>query len=103
MGYLKSRMNLLEGDLYLTSDKLILKSHTPEDKGMGRFGFLFKKKVEEKDHGIILSFDDILKISRGKHGMEKNVLEIKTNDNQEYRIIVKDYNEWEKEIKAKIG
>ena len=102
VGYLQSKLNLMQGTLYLTSTKLILEAHKTGVGGLGILGAILKRKVESKIFGFNLNFKEIKSVSQGKHGAQKNVLEI-TNDLEErYRIIVKNYTDWENELTGKV-
>ncbi len=98
VGYLKSKLNLMQGKLYQTPKRIVLTAHKTGAGGMGLLGGLLKKKVEKKNDIFNLEYKDIKDISRGKHGAEKNVLEITDSQGDTYRITVKDYSEWENEL-----
>jgi len=102
IGYLKSKMNLMQGALYLTPNRLVLDAHKTGVGGLGILGFLLKKQVEKKSFGFNLEFKDIKEIAQGKYGLQKNVLEITDKQNDTYRIIVKNYQEWENELNQKL-
>jgi len=101
VGYLKSKMNLMQGTLYLTPNRLVLDAHKTGVGGFGMLGALLKKQVENKSFGFNLEFKDIKQIAQGKHGLQKNVLEITDKHNETYRIMVKNYEEWESELNQK--
>lgn len=98
IGYLKSKLNMLQGNLYLTPSRLVLDAHKTGVGGFGLLGATLKHKVEKKGYGFNLELNQIKSISQGKHGVQKNVLEITDSSDNIYRIIVKDYNEWENEL-----
>lgn len=98
IGYLKSKLNMLQGNLYLTPSRLVLDAHKTGVGGFGLLGAILKHKVEKKGYGFNLELNQIKSISQGKHGVQKNVLEITDSSNNIYRIIVKDYDEWENEL-----
>lgn len=102
VGYLKSKVNLMNGTLYLTSGRLVLDAHKKGVGGLGILGALLKQKVEKKSFGFNLEIKDIKKVTQGKHGATKNVLEITDKHNETYRIIVKNYQEWENELNQKM-
>ena len=99
IGYLKSKMNLLQGNLYLTPKRLVLDAHKTGVGGFGLLGAILKKKVEEKSFGFNLELSEIKQVAQGKHGVQKNVLEITDSNDETYRIIVKNYQEWEDQLK----
>ncbi|MBC2845426.1 GRAM domain-containing protein [Winogradskyella flava] len=102
IGYLKSKLNLLRGTLYLTPNRLILNAHKTGVSGFGILGIFLKRQVEKKNFGFNLEFNDIRKISQGKHGVQKNILEITTKQNEIFRIIVKKYEDWESDLIKRI-
>lgn len=99
IGYLKSKMNLMQGNLYLTPKRLVLDAHKTGVGGFGLLGAILKKKVEEKSFGFNLELSEIKDIAQGKHGVQKNVLEITDSQDETYRIVVKDYQEWYDQLK----
>ena len=103
IGYLQSKFNLMQGTLYLTPTKLILDAHKTGVSGLGILGAILKRKVEKKKFGFSLHFKEIKSVSQGKHGLQKNVLEITDEFQERYNIIVKDYADWENEIKQKLN
>ena len=102
VGYLKSKMNMLQGILVLSDKRLVLDAHRAGVGGLGVIGAIAKHVVEKKSFGFNLEFSQIKEISQGKHGFQKNVLQVKDNEDNEYRIIVKKYPEWEEAIKSKM-
>ncbi len=101
VGYLKSSMNLLQGTLYLTPNRILLNAHKTGVGGFGILGSILKRKVESTNYGFDLTFEEIKAINRGKHGIQKNVLEITSNDDITYRIMVKNFDEWSDAINTK--
>ncbi|MCR9173226.1 MAG: hypothetical protein NXI10_12065 [bacterium] len=95
--FLKSSVNALQGNLQLTSSKLVIEAHKTTVGG-GILGAFLKKKVEEKDHGTTLNLKDISEIRRGKHGVNKNVLEVVDQSENVYRLVVKNYDSWQEAI-----
>ncbi|WP_282042936.1 GRAM domain-containing protein [Winogradskyella flava] len=102
IGYLKSKLNLLNGTLYLTPNRLILNAHKTGVSGLGILGIFLKRQVEKKNFGFNLEFSKIKEISQGKHGSQKNVLEVTTRQNEIFRIIVKRYEDWESDLNKRI-
>ncbi len=100
IGYLKSKLNLMQGTLYLTPTKLILEANKTGVSGLGLLGNLLKKRVEKKNIIFSLEFNAIKNVRQGKHGLQKNVL-ILTGD-IDYKVIVKDYEEWQNELKSRV-
>lgn len=98
IGYLKSALNLMQGTLTLDNDKLILDAHKTGVGGMGLIGSLLKKKVESKSFGFETQLTEIKSVEQGKHGVEKNVLEITLSSGEQYKVIVKDFNDWKSAI-----
>jgi hypothetical protein len=103
IGYLKSALNMQQGNLVLTNKRLILDAHKTTVAVGGILGALLKKKVEEDKAIFDLEHSNIQRFVQGKHGVQKNVLEITDKQNNTYRIIVKDYPEWEGALKKVTG
>lgn len=103
VGYLKSSLNLQQGTLMMTPQKITLEAHKTGVGGFGILGAILKSKVEKVKTIFDLNYADIHTVAQGKHGVEKNVLEITDKQNVTHRIIVKNYQEWESAIKSKIG
>lgn len=102
IGYLKSALNLQQGNLVLTNKRLFLDAHKTTVGG-GILGNLLKKKVEQDNTIFDLEPGNIQSVAQGKHGAQKNVLEITDKQNNTYRIIVKDYPEWEGLLNKVLG
>ena len=102
VGYLKSKLNMMQATLYLTPDRVVLDAHKTGVGGLGLLGALLKKKVEKKSFGFNLAFKDIKGIAQGKHGVQKNVLEVTNQQDETFQILVKNYQEWESELKDKL-
>ena len=100
--YLKSKLNLMRGTLYLTPNKLILNAYKTGVSGFGIFGIFLKRQVEKKNFGFNLQLNEIKKVSQSKHGLQKNVLEITTKKNQIFRIIVKKYEDWKNDLDSRM-
>ena len=91
VGYLKSALNLQQGNLVLTNKRMVLDAHKTQAPGFT----LFRKKVEQDKDIFDLEHSNIQLVAQGKHGVNKNVLEITDKNNNSYKIIVKDYPEWQ--------
>jgi len=94
VGYLKSRMMLIQGDLQLTEARIKLEAHKTGVSGFGLLGTILKRKVESEVFGFNVPLTDITSVTQGKHGVNKNVLVIELIGKIEYRLLVKDYTEW---------
>lgn len=102
VGYLKSKFAMLNGKLYITNERLILISNKTTVGG-GLLGLFLKKKIEQKKYGFNILLSEIASIIQGRHGLQKNVLEINdSNNNNQYRILVKNYSDWETLISKNI-
>ena len=99
IGYLKSSLNMQQGNLTMTPKRIVLDAHKTAVGGLGLIGALLSKKVEKRNVIFNLEHSAIDSVAQGKHGVNKNVLEIKDNQNNTYRILVKNYPEWETAIK----
>lgn len=101
VGYLKSALNLQQGMLVMTIDKLSLTAHKTTVGG-GLLGALLKNRVEKDNTIFSLGHGEISAVKQGKHGAQTNVLEITDSAGTTFRIIVKNYKEWEDTIKSTI-
>lgn len=98
VGFLKSKLNLMQAELFLTPNRLMLEAHANGVAGFGLLGALLRKKAEQKDHGFNIPIKEIIKVEEGRHGLQKNILEITVSSGKTYRMMVKDFKEWEMEI-----
>ncbi|MFM7667926.1 MAG: hypothetical protein ACKO7D_07030 [Bacteroidota bacterium] len=92
--YLKSKIMALPGSLELENEFLILNAHKQTINLGGFLGSFLKKKVEEKNHGFKWNVNEIKSINKGKHGFQNNVLELTNVNDETYRILVKNFDEW---------
>ncbi len=92
--YLKSSMMGMPGKLTLTNGILELEAHKQGVAGLGILGAILKRKVEAPNHGFKWELKDIAEITQGKHGVQKNVLEVKNAQGEQFRILVKNFEEW---------
>jgi hypothetical protein len=101
VGYLKSSLNLMPGTLCITKDAICLDAHRAATNGFGLLGLLIRSAAKPKTKTIFaLPISKVMTVKQGKHGLQKNVLEITDAEKNTYRIIVKDYSEWENIIKS---
>ena len=94
VGYLKSKMMLMQGVLQLSEGRIKLEAHKTGVSGFGILGAIMKRKVESEEFGFNVPLSDITSVTQGKHGVNKNVLVIELIGRIEYRLLVKDYTEW---------
>ncbi len=102
--YLKSQIYGLESTLFITSRGLCMYE---DDRGIfirGIVQFLpfLRTRFEKTKLTFDVDFAHIRSIAHSQQGFNKNVLEITDNTGTTYRVIVKDYKEWEKLINANI-
>lgn len=96
--HLKTKVIALQGKLFLTPKHLVLDSHKTGVSGLGILGMILKRQVEKKNFGFEWELSDIKSIAQGKHGVQNNVLEVTNKNDETFRILVKNYQEWETEI-----
>ena len=94
VGYLESKMMLMQGVLQLSEGRIKLEAHKTGVSGFGIIGAIIKRKVESQEFGFNVPLSDITAVTQGKHGVNKNVLVIQLIEKIEYRILVNDYTEW---------
>lgn len=103
--YLKSALNGQQGNLTLTPKRIVLDAHKSavHTGAGGLIGVaileIFRKKIEKSKDIFNLEPSQIESVEQGKHGINKNVLLIKDKQNNTYKIIVKNYPEWEAKLK----
>lgn len=100
--YLKSKINGQQGTLVMTPNHISLEARKSTVNIMGLVGLLLKAFVEKPYSVFNFEYSNIQSLTQGKHGLAKNVLEITDKQNNTYRIIVKNYAEWEEAIKKKM-
>ena len=99
--YLKSSVMAMPGKLSLSGQILELEAHKQGVGGMGILGALLKRKVESTNHGFKWPVSEISEITRGKHGVQKNVLEVRNSKGEQFRMIVQDFEEWKSLLEQK--
>lgn len=98
--YLKSAVMAMPGKLSLNGKTLELDAHKQGVGGLGLLGALLKRKVESTNHGFSWPVEDISSITQGKHGVQKNVLEVNHQDGRQFRIQVSNFEEWKNAIES---
>ena len=96
--YLKSRVDLHEATLIMTPEKILLRAN----KANSLLNSFFRKEKEKAITVFELNYKKIDRVSQGRHGVQKNLLEITDKQNYTHRILVKNYHEWENAIKQQI-
>lgn len=99
VGYLKSKVNMLQGVIRLTEDDFQLQANKTGVGGFGLLGSLLKRKVESKNYGFSVPLAEIQDVKQGKHGVNNNVLEVLLKNGELHRILVKNYQEWADALK----
>jgi hypothetical protein len=94
VGYLPKSYRLVEGKLILYSTHIAFESFQ-YGGGLSLLKAIFNRDTEKDDPSFTLQFSDIKAITQGKHGLQKNVLEIYNQDGKVYRLVVRSYVEWE--------
>lgn len=94
VGYLPKSYKLLEGKLTLFSTHIALDSNQYSG-GLSLLKAIFNRDTEKDNPSFTLQFSDIKAITQGKHGLQKNVLEIHDQNGKVYRLVVRSYAEWE--------
>ena len=96
--YLKSTLMAMPGKLTLSDQTLELEAHKQGVGGLGLLGTLLKRKVESANHGFKWSLSDITEITQGKNGVQKNILEVRNSNGEQFRIQVKNFEGWKSSI-----
>lgn len=98
--YLKSSLMAMPGQLSINGNNLELTAHKQGVGGLGLLGAIFKQKVESVNYGFKCLVDDVVEINQGKHGLQKNILELKLKNSDQFRIQVKNFEEWKTLIES---
>ena len=96
--YLKSSIMAMPGKLMINGNNIELIAHKQGVGGLGLLGAIFKQKVESVNCGFKCLINDVEEINQGKHGLQKNILELKLKNGNQFRIQVKNFEEWKKLI-----
>ena len=99
IGYLKSKFSMRPGTLVLTPKRIVMESQPPTFYSGGLLGILIQKMLQKKSVTADIPLSNIQTLTQGKHGLAKNILEITDKQNNQYRILVKNYGDWENAIK----
>lgn len=99
VGYLKTKVNLQQGVLFLTSDRISLKSRKSGSKNQTAPESQVKDKTQNEATVFDLDIDKIRSVNNGKQEMKNDVLEITDEHNVTHRILVKNSQEWLDAIK----
>lgn len=102
IAYLRSKINLQAADLIATDKQLIVEPRITSLGGLGLLGNIISYRVESKKKGFALDFAHITSIERVKHGRNNNIMKIVDNSDNEYRLLIDNYDEWELFIKSRI-
>jgi hypothetical protein len=94
VGYLKTKVNLQQGVLFLTSNRISLKSRKSRAKKQSVSEDQVKNKTQNEATFFDLDIDKIQSVHNGKQEMKNDVLEITDEHNITHRILVKNSQEW---------
>lgn len=106
--YLKSPLNGREAELVMTDKGITLKC---EDSGILRRGFVLQlrpffpsvNKYLKMVTVFSLPYAAIASAKQGKHGLQKNLLEISDKDGNTYKIVVNKLQEWLDALQPKMS
>ncbi|MBO6517242.1 MAG: hypothetical protein JJ975_11890 [Bacteroidia bacterium] len=94
VGFLKSKIKLIQGKLVLDDSNLKLSVNKNNFAALGGLiGALISLNSKPKKEVFDLDVNEVLDVTQGKFGIQK-ILEIHTNKNQTYKIITKDLDGW---------
>lgn len=99
VGYLKTKVNLQQGILFLTSDRISLKSRKSAAKNQKEPESKIKNETKKEATVFDLDIDKIQSVHNGEREMKNDVLEITDEHNVTHRILVKNSQEWLDAIK----
>jgi hypothetical protein len=87
------------GRLYLTSQRLVFLQANPVLALFGAIGGLLTATVKPKRVGVDIPLAGITGVTRGKFGINKNILEVSRAGAEPVRLAVK-YDEWEQALQG---
>lgn len=93
--YLKSKINLQAGVLFITPSRIILRSHKTKEENFGFLNFLFKQHREGDRTIFDIEYKDIRSVSERRLSLQKNIMIIIDKNQNMYYVLVKNYKEWE--------
>ncbi len=104
IGFLKSKLQMHPGVLFLTNKRIVCETTKPTVTLGGIAGLIISLLVKNKPKTIFdIENKTIQSVTQGKHGLAKNILEISDMNNNTYKILVKSYPEWEELLKKATG
>lgn len=94
VGYLKSAINLQTGVLKLENKQLSLSAKRATLYGFGLIGLLLQKWLAKENEVFNMPLSDINSVEPATHGINKNVIKITDKRGIDYKLIVKNKEEW---------
>ena len=90
MNRVVNKMNIQGGSAYLTNQRFMrFKQSTGMQLLIGLFALLFKDKPDFE-----VELGNIQSITRGKQGLNKNVIMMTLNDGVEYKLVCNKFDQW---------
>jgi hypothetical protein len=103
--FFKSKINALEGQIYLTPTRLVVMSVSANKVRLGGLVGAFIELTKKKTYPVLqlnIELDKIKDLNKGKFGLNRNILEITNQEDEVIKVGVKNYEEWESLLKAKV-
>ena len=92
--YIKGKLNNSQGNLVLTNRRLVFDQMSPIVYMFGILGMLLLGPLLPKKTVVNLPLGQIASFSRGKFGLNKNVMVLGTADGTQYRFGVSKFDQW---------
>ncbi|GEM_PF-3900798 len=102
--FFKSKVNALESKVYLTPSRLVVMSVSANKVRLGGAIGAILELTKKKTYPIPqvnVSLEDIKEMKQGKFGLNKQVVELTTKDEEVFKFSVDNYSSWESAVSAK--
>ena len=103
--FFKSKINALEGQIYLTPTRLVVMSVSANKVRLGGLVGAIIELTKKKTYPVLqlnIELDKIKDLNKGKFGLNRNILEITNQEDEVIKVGVKNYEEWESLLKARL-
>jgi hypothetical protein len=92
--YAKGKLNVSPGKLVLTNQRLGFERNNPVAAAFGLLGLLLLSPILPRKLVVDLPLGQIASFTRGKYGINQNVVVVSAHDGAEYRFIVSKFDAW---------
>ena len=92
-GYIKGKLGMVNGVLTVTDRRLVFDQNHPLVAALGLLGVLVLGRILPRKDIVDLPLSQVVSFSRGKLGINRNILSIQAIDGREYRFSVP-FDKW---------